>query len=99
MEIDEDAVSLLISPGRPEKELTYTITALPLPDKKPQGVVRRQIFQILGELEVGKCLEINRTLHSMQLYAFRYRKLVDPETRFILRKGPQPRTTRIWRVK
>jgi hypothetical protein len=69
----------------------------PPPERKP-GVVRDDIFDLLGTLQPRECVEVDRNKRSVQNYIYKFRKLYGKDLAFRVRVSRYG-WCKIWRVR
>jgi hypothetical protein len=72
----------------------------PMPSTKPGGRPakhRETMFDLLGTMESGQGIEVNRGKRSLQYYVQRFRRVIEPSARFMIRGG-SGKWSKIWRV-
>lgn len=81
--------------------LTYRVNHEPIPTNIRSGRPakdRDTMFDLLGTMEVGQSVEVNRAKRSIQYYVQRFRLTIEPGTQFLIRAG-EGKWSKVWRVK
>jgi hypothetical protein len=80
--------------------LTHRKIDEPVPSTKSAGRPakhRETMFDLLGTMELGQGIEVNRAKRSLQYYVQRFKVVIEPSARFLIRGGEK--WSKVWRVK
>jgi hypothetical protein len=80
--------------------LTYRQNDEPIPNFRTGRPAkdRETMFDLLGTMEVGQSIQVNRSKRSIQYYVQRFRLTLAAESQFLIRRG-EGKWTKVWRVK
>jgi hypothetical protein len=81
----------------PHRPVSGQIIDVPVPVPHDRGAIREAMYRLLASMEVGQCLEVDRTLYASRRYVYAFRVQFGRELRFKIRPT-RSNTTRIWRV-
>jgi hypothetical protein len=83
----------------PWPKLIVIPSRLPLPPSRKLSEPRGPLLRQLWEMEVGKCVAVNRTPIPTRAAIQQFRERYDSQRRYIVRKHREAGWCNIWRVK
>jgi hypothetical protein len=93
--------SLAVSVRMDVEPIQYRTIDEPIPTLGRPGrpaINRYKMFDLLGTMDPGQAVEVNRAKRSVQYYVQRFRLTIAPDSQFIIRPGAA-KWTKVWRVK